>query len=52
MLASARAETLKAALLAIDVNLQERVLIAENVAVTREDGEPVKMNVTLGSKSD
>jgi hypothetical protein len=52
ILASARAETLKAALLAIDVNLQERVLIAENVAVTREDDEPVKMNVTLSGKSD
>jgi hypothetical protein len=52
ILASARAETLKAALLSIDVNLQERVLIAENVAVTREDDEPVKMNVTLSGKSD
>jgi hypothetical protein len=39
-------------LLALDVNLQERVLIAENLAVTRAEGEAVKMNVTLGGKSD
>lgn len=52
MLATARAETLKAALLAIDANLQGRILIAANLAVTRDDGESVKMNVTLGGKSD
>ena len=51
-LASARAEALKAALLALDANLQERVLIAENLAVTRAEGEAVKMKVTLSGKSD
>ena len=51
-LASARAEALKAAMLAIDINLQERVLIAENLAVTRAEDEAVKMNVTLSGKSE
>ena len=51
-LASARSMALKTALVAIDETLQERVLIAENLVVTREHGEPVKMPVTLGSKSE
>ena len=51
-LASARAESLKTALLAIDETLQNRVVIAENLAVTREEGESIEMKVTLGSASD
>jgi hypothetical protein len=51
-LATARAETLKTALLAIDANLQERVLIAENSTVTRLEGESIEMQITLGGKSD
>ena len=51
-LATARAEALKTVLLAIDANLQERVLIAENITVTRLEGESVEMQITLGGKSD
>ncbi|MCP4333687.1 MAG: DUF748 domain-containing protein [Gammaproteobacteria bacterium] len=51
-LASARAGSLKTALLAIDETLQDRVVIAENEPVTREDGESIEMKVTLGSASD
>lgn len=51
-LASARAESLKTALLAIDETLQDRVVIAENEPVTREDGKSIEMKVTLGSASD
>jgi len=50
-LASARSEALRTALLAIDESLQERVLITENVAVTRKDEQPIKMKITLGSAS-
>jgi hypothetical protein len=49
-LATARAEALKTALLAIDADLQDRVLIAENATVTRQDGESIEMQITLGSK--
>lgn len=51
-LAGARSMALKTALVAIDETLQERVLITENLVITREQGEPVKMPVTLGSKSE
>ncbi len=53
-LASARAETLRAALLALDATLQERVLIAENLAVSRaeDEDETVNMKVTLSGKSE
>jgi hypothetical protein len=51
-LATARAEALKTALLAIDANLQDRVLIAENRTVTRLEGGAVEMQITLGGKSD
>jgi hypothetical protein len=51
-LATARAEALKTALIAIDENLQDRVLIAENTSATRQDGESIEMQITLGSKSD
>ncbi len=32
--------------------LQERILMAENIAVTRLEGESVEMQITLGGKSD
>jgi hypothetical protein len=51
-LASARSGSLKTALLAIDETLQDRVVIAENLSVTRADGESIEMKVTLGGKSD
>ena len=51
-LASARAMALKTALVAIDKSLQERVSIADNLAVTGEPGAPVKMAVKLGSKTE
>ena len=51
-LATARAEALRAALLAIDENLQDRVLIAENATATRQDGASIEMQITLGGKSD
>jgi hypothetical protein len=51
-LATARAEALKTALLAIDESLQDRVLIAENKAITREDAGAIEMQVTLDAKSD
>lgn len=51
-LASARSMALKTALVAIDESLQERVSIADNLAVTSEPGAPVKMAVTLGSKAE
>jgi hypothetical protein len=51
-LATARAEALKTALLAIDESLQNRVLITENKAITREDGGSIEMQVILGAKAD
>ena len=51
-LASARSMALKTALVAIDESLQERVSIADNLAVTSEPGAPVRMAVTLGSKTE
>ena len=51
-LASARSMALKTALVAIEESLQERVSIADNLAVTSEPGAPVKMAVKLGSKSE
>jgi len=51
-LASARSMALKKALVAIDESLQERVSIADNLAVTGEPGAPIKMAVTLGSKPE
>jgi hypothetical protein len=51
-LASARSESLKTALLAIDETLRERVLVVDNKAVTREEDQSIEMKVTLGSASD
>jgi hypothetical protein len=51
-LATARAEALKMALLAITDSLQDRVLITENKAITRDDGGSIEMQVKLGAKSD
>ena len=51
-LASARAEALKSALLAVDADLQPRISIAENAAVTREEDEPIKMKIELTGKSE
>jgi hypothetical protein len=48
-LASARAESLRTALLAIDATLQDRVRITEPQAVTRAKDEPIQMKVTLDS---
>jgi len=51
-LATARAEALKTALLAIDITLQDRILLVENTIVTRQDGESIEMKITLGGKSE
>ena len=51
-LASARAESLKTALLGFDETLQERVLITDNEVVTREADGSIEMKITLGSASD
>ena len=51
-LAGARAEALKKALLEIDESLQDRIAIAENVTVTRAEGNSIEMKVTLSGKSD
>ena len=50
-LANARAKALKMALVAVDVGLQERVSIAEILAITRAKDEPIKMKVSLTGKS-
>ena len=49
-LASARANALKTALVKIDEGLNERVVIKENTAISKEDGESIEMKVTLSSK--
>jgi hypothetical protein len=51
-LASARAEALRTALLAIDATLQDRIRITESQAVTRADNETIQMKVTLDSLSE
>jgi len=51
-LASARAESLRSSLIAIDINLQEQILIADNQAITRSDEEPIRMKVTLSGKTE
>jgi len=50
-LATARAQSLKTAIIAIDPTLQERLVIDETVALDRDDDEPIRMKVTLGSIS-
>jgi hypothetical protein len=51
-LATSRAEALKSALLAADAGLQERISIVDNVAVTRAQGEPIRMKITLTAQSE
>jgi hypothetical protein len=51
-LASARAEALRTALLAIDATLQDRVRITESQAITPAADEPIQMKLTLKSRSE
>jgi hypothetical protein len=50
-LADSRAKALKNALLSIQENLLNRIIIAENIAVTREEGGPIEMSVSLRAQS-
>ena len=51
-LASARAESLKTALLGFDESLMERILITDNLSISRESNGSVEMKVILGSVAD
>jgi hypothetical protein len=50
-LADSRAIALQAALLSIDQGLRSRVVVSESIAVTRKQGEPIEMPVTLDTGS-